>query len=231
MKLIYSLALLLTLPLIPAFSMGGSPPPLTILMVPAEPNMVRLGMDMVEREDVLLMSYAPQSKPQDPFLHVWNGNTWLRVPAEKYASGTFLRTKPDAVLVLGGNNALTTVLIEQAVDWSPEVLNVAPGSIAEVINSFGRLFRFSRSDWKWFAAEYDLKLEDLNQGKKEEGWYDSHSPEDIPKTRNPLFKKSKESDVPDSSLEAIDVTPVTEDTAIPLEPTPVEDTDTESFSM
>jgi len=238
MKSILVLACILSTPLVPVFSMGGAPRPVTVMVVPAEPNMVRLGLDMVEREDVLLMSYAPASKPQDPFLHVWNGSEWLRVPSNRYADGSFLKRAPGTVLVVGGNDALTTILIEQAVDWSPEVLNVASGPVTDVINSLGRLFQFSRSDWKWFASEYNLKLENLNEGREEKGWYDSHSPSDIPQTPNPILKPfSKSEDVyePSSNLETISVPPVSEPPVVEepsaIEGEPIPEVVPEDFSI
>ncbi len=238
MKRLFSLSYFLFLPLLSVSGMGGGPRPLTVMMVPAEPNMVRVGLDMVDREDVLLMSYAPASKPTDPFLHVWNGTAWLRVPSSRYANGSFLKNNPGTVLILGGNDALTTVLIEQAVDWSPEVLNVEPGQVTEVINSLGKLFQFSRSDWKWFAAEYDLQLENLNEGRKEAGWYDSHTPADIPQTRNPIsksFSKTETQQVPDSNLETITVPPVSgeevETVPSPMDVETVPEVIPEDFSM
>ena len=109
-----------------------------VLLVPALPNHIRVGMDLVEREGVVLMAYALESDPASPFLHVWNGSAWIRVPGDRYVDGSFLRNQPSRLLIVGGDSDLTTTLIEQAVTWSPEVLNLAPENVTDLINGLGR---------------------------------------------------------------------------------------------
>lgn len=180
------LVLSVCLPLL-SFGMGRSGPQrLEVLVVPSRPNLVRVGMDLRERRGVVLLAYAPESPSSAPFLHVWDGREWVRVPAERYADGSFLTRAPDRVWVAGGDEGPTETLIEQAADWTPEVLNVSAFNVTEFLNAMGRSMGFSASDWKWFAEAYGLDLKDLNREARPPSWYDSRRASDLPPAENPL---------------------------------------------
>lgn len=183
---IFIMSLLLISPALRVAGMGRSPERLTVLMVPARHSLVQLGRDLAGREKVLLMSYAPESRPADPFLHAWNGDRWIRVESSDFADGSFLLNPAVRLLVVGPSNDLTAALIEQGVVWSPEVLHLESGNVTRLINAMGRLFSFSRLDWEWFAARYELDLEDLNQDVREQSWYDTYKASDLPPPTNPL---------------------------------------------
>lgn len=179
------------------FSMGSKAPQgLSLLLVPARPALVQLGMDMAAREQVILMTYAPDTGADQLFLHIWDGVKWLRVPQSTYESGTFVKNKTYRLLVVGEENQLTASLIEKALVWSPEVLNLGSENITELINQMGRLYEFDRRDWEWISQRYDLQLEDLNQGRMQGSWYDENKASDLPPSENPWKKQSHEVEYP-----------------------------------
>lgn len=201
------------------FPMGSSAPRrVEVLVVPARPNAVRVGMDLRERRGVVLLAYAPESDASAPFLHVWDGRAWVRVPARRYADGSFLTQRPARVWVAGADNAMTSSLIERAAEWTPEVLNVSAYNVTEFINAMGRSMDFSSADWKWFANAYSLELKDLNREVRPPSWYDAHRASDLPPAEHPLrvLRKNREG-AATSSLEPIPM-PEPDESAAPEPP-------------
>lgn len=185
------------------FSMGTKTPDgLSLLLVPARPAMVQLGMDMAAREHALLMTYAPETAPDQLFLHIWDGAKWLRVPQSSFESGTFVKNKTSRLLVVGEENQLTATLIEKALGWSPEVLHLGSENITDLINQMGRLYEFDRRDWQWISQRYDLQLEDLNQGRVQSSWYVENKASELAPSEKPWKKHEQEvnSTPPETSL-------------------------------
>ncbi len=193
-----------------AGAFGPAPKPPAILLVPARHSLVQLGRDFVDREGVLLMTYALETPAAEPHLHVWSGTEWIQVRAPLFSDGTFLRVKPSKVMVVGEANALTAGLIERASGWTEEVLHFETGNVTELVNRLGRVFAFRQGDWQWFARRYDLKLEDLNTEARKRSWYDTTRPEDIPPATNPLRGNAGEPTPNPVIVEPASLTPVVE---------------------
>lgn len=192
-----------TLLLLPGsgFSMGRSPAGITLLLVPSRPAMVQLGMDMAQRRHAILMTYAENTSLEEAYIHLWDGEQWLRVSPERYRNGTFLRNSASKVLVVGEENDLTAGLIGQGLSWSPEVLHLGTLNVTELINQMGRLFEFDRREWDWMAKRYDLTLEDLGAHVEPQSWYDSNRASTLPPAEKP-WKKTQDvsSPAPQTSL-------------------------------
>jgi len=189
----------------------------TVLMIPARHGAVQIGRDLEERESVLLMTYDPATPASTPFLHVWRGDAWLNMPANVYAAGSFLRNQPARVIVVGPANPLVSRLVEEATVWSPrEVLNLQQEDPVELMNAFGRLFDFRPRDWKWFAARYQLQLEDLNEGQPRLSWYDTYVASELPPPTSP-FRRRRDTDADPGLRPIIRLEPVPEE---PVESSP-----------
>lgn len=169
-----------------------APQGISLLVVPAKPALVQLGMDMAAQQHALLMTYAPNTPTHQMFIHIWDGSKWLPVPQSSFERGTFIKNKASRVLVVGEENALTAALIEKALVWSPEVLHLGSDNITELINQMGRLYGFKRSEWEWIARRYALQLEDLNQERVQTSWYDENKASDLPPSESPWKAHSKE---------------------------------------
>lgn len=183
-KSVLILSTLLLLPL-SGFSMGTPPEGISLLLVPAQPTMVQLGKDMVERGHAILMTYADSTSPDEPFIHIWDGNRWLRVSPEKYRNGDFIRNQASKLVVVGDESDLTGRLIEQGLNWSPEVLHLGSLNDTELINQMGQLYEFDRREWEWVAKRYDLELEDMGTDTERVSWYDSHRGSTLPPPHRP----------------------------------------------
>lgn len=185
-----------------AFSMGKKAPEgVSLLLVPAKPGMVQLGMDMASQNHALLMTYA-ETSPDRLFLHIWDKEKWIPVPPTSFETGAFIKNPASRMLIVGEENKLTASLIEFAMSWSPEVLHLGTTDITELLNQMGRLYGFSKKDWQWISSRYDLTLEDINRDRVQESWYDRNKASDLPPSEGP-WGKSKEDTLsvpPETSL-------------------------------
>ncbi|MDF3127693.1 hypothetical protein P0Y35_00645 [Kiritimatiellaeota bacterium B1221] len=200
--------LLLIIPLFcgTGHAMGKKAPEgVSLLLVPARPAMIQLGMDMATQEHALLMSYAPGTATDQLYLHIWNGSQWMRIPQASYVNGSFIKNPASRLLVVGDENDLTATLIETAFSWSPEVLHLGSDDITELINQMGRLYGFKKADWEWIAQRYALQLEDLNRDRVQTSWYDQNTASSLPPDEKP-WKKSQENtplQTPETSLSPV----------------------------
>jgi hypothetical protein len=171
---------------LPASAMGSKSGGYTLLLVPAKYAPVQIGRDFVDRQRVLLMTYEVGVPANEPFLNAWSGSQWVRVPADAYASGTFALSSPGRTVVVGQPTEQVAKLIEMSAAWAPQVLNVESDGTAELVNAMGRFFNFSRREWEWYAARYQLKLEDLNYEVRHQSWYDTHTASMLPPPTKPF---------------------------------------------
>lgn len=185
-----SFFLIMTWMAVPGFSMGSNPPPgVSLLLVPAQPNMIQVGRDMHDMGESLMMSYALDAEADQPFLHIWDGQRWLPVSSEKFSSGTFLANSASQVVIVGEQSDQIAYLIEEALNWCPEVLHMENVRVTDLINQLGKVYDFSSSDWEWIAKRYQLQLDDLTKDLPRSNWYDTHSPKDVPVTDPPWRQK------------------------------------------
>jgi hypothetical protein len=200
MKSIFIFLIFSTLFTFPAWPMGQSAPSgVSVLLVPAQPNLVQIGRDVAGMGEALMMSYAPSAAPESPFLHLWDGTQWLPVSGERFRSGSFLLADVNQVLVVGPENARTAHLIETSLGWCPEVLHLTTQEVTPLINQLGKIFSFSRGDWEWIASRYQLELTDLTAEFPRNSWYETHRPEDVPKTPPPWKRSGSAEAVPPPS--------------------------------
>lgn len=183
------------------FSMGKPPEGISLLLVPARPALVQVGLDMAEQGHALLMTYADTTSPDKPFLHLWDGSHWLRVSPEKFRTGDFLRNPASKLVVVGEESELAARLIEQGLNWSPEVLHLGSLNVTELINQMGKLYQFNRREWEWMARRYDLALEDLRADMQPTSWYDSNRASTLPPAERPWHRTNPaSSQAPQTSL-------------------------------
>lgn len=175
----------------------------TLLVVPARHGAIQIGRDLEEQEDLVLMSYDPDSPEDNPFLHVWRRDAWHHIPSGSFRTGEFLQHFPLRVIIVGPDSPKINQLVESAAHWSRrEVLNLPSEDPAEFINAMGRIHQFRPADWRWYAARYGLELEDMNQGVRHQSWYDTYRASDLPPPTNP-FRRRRDDTEPEPGLRPI----------------------------
>lgn len=153
---------------------------LTLFVVPARYSVVQVMMDVLRRRDAALMSYQGEPDAAEPLLHAWNGREWVFVALDDFRTAHFARTRPHRVVLIGEPGIVPSVLAEAASEWAPLVLSIEGTDPASIVNAAGRILRFGRSDWDWFAGRYRMELRDDAAPRRERSWYDEPYVEEEP---------------------------------------------------
>lgn len=146
-------------------------PDLTMVVVPARYSVLQVSFDLIKRFPAVLVSYQGDATTDIPMIHAWNGQEWVAVTLDDYREASFLQVTPLRTIIVGDENMVPAVLTE-ASSWCQDVVNIPSIDTATIVNSFGRLFGFTRSDWQWFSKRYNLGLQDINSEKRKHSWYD-----------------------------------------------------------
>ena len=148
---------------------------LTMLVVPARYSVLQVAFDALRRFPVVLVSYEGDAKTENPRLHAWNGEEWVRVSQEDYDQLNFLQVTPGQTVLVGDQNLLPASLSSQLSSWCARVTTIPTIDDAALINELSKILAFSPSDWKWFSERYNLTLNDANVAKEQSSWYDRKS--------------------------------------------------------
>jgi hypothetical protein len=147
----------------------------TVLVVPGlHIPVLKVGFDVLQSRNVVLVSYQQAQGRPEPVLHVWNGTAWVSISMQDYEAFRYLRLPPGAVVLVGGDAAIPPSLAVAA--WQDQlrikVLQIPTVQTAELLNELGRIFHFNRREWEWYAARYQLEISDANQALRGRSFYD-----------------------------------------------------------
>lgn len=145
---------------------------LTMVVVPARYSVMQVGFDLVQRFPVVLVSYQGDATTESPLIHAWNGEEWVKVSLEDYSSANFLQVTPGKAILVGDDALLPPVMAESTAAWCPNVERIPDIDTAALVNSLSKALSFKSADWQWFAARYNLDLQDTNAERRKASWYD-----------------------------------------------------------
>ncbi len=151
---------------------------LTMLVVPARYSVMQVAFDAASRYPCVLVSYQGDATTEEPLLHAWNGQEWVRITAADYAAGSFLQVTPSQTVLIGDEKLLPPTLVNSVASWCSRVTTIPSVNTTDLINSFSRIFNFRKDDWAWFSARYNLQLNDVNEDARKKSWYDRSSYQD-----------------------------------------------------
>lgn len=167
---VFALAIVLGL----VIGAGAMAPPrsmLTLVVIPERYSVVQVAMDLEHTRSVVLVSYRGGSEDASEVrLHAWDGSAWIPISTESFSQATFLRVPPRRAVLVGDESLLPRVLVD-GVGWCSQVWQVPSVRTDDLVNSFGKIFSFRKSEWEWFAGRYKLDLEDLHQDVRKDSWY------------------------------------------------------------
>lgn len=142
----------------------------TLVMVPREDNVVRVGMDIANRYPTLLISYQVGGGGVVS-LHGWTGTEWVNVTPAAFKEGAFFHNAPtDAVLVEKDGQPIPEMLVPSDV-WCASVHKISTIDTRPLLHLIGQHYNFRYSDWKWFASSYKLPIEEINPEGLNIAWY------------------------------------------------------------
>ncbi|MCX6997788.1 MAG: hypothetical protein NTV49_12050 [Kiritimatiellaeota bacterium] len=142
----------------------------TLVVAPARYSVLQVGFDLVQRYGVTLVSYRGEAATEKPLLHVWTGQEWKFIALPDFQSGAFLDQKPAQTVVIGDARMVPAVFAPMAA-WAGRQVSIPSLFTDEILNQASKALRFSRGDWDWFAARYNLKLDDTNAALRSDSWY------------------------------------------------------------
>ncbi len=143
---------------------------ITLLMIPREDAPVRLGMDVGNRYPTLLLSYKVASDGAVS-LHGWSGTEWVKVTLEAYEEGSFFPAAPSSALIVEveGEEVPETLIPSPA--WCPAVFKITTSETRPLLHLVGHHYDFKYKDWKWFAENYHVAINDINPEGLNIHWY------------------------------------------------------------
>jgi len=142
----------------------------TLVMVPREDKAVAVGKDLASRYPTLLISYQIGGSGTVS-LHGWTGTEWVNVTPEAYKEGAFFHNGPtDAILVENEGQTFPTILVPSDA-WCPSVHKISTTEVSPLLHLIGQHYDFKYSDWKWFASNYKLSIDDINPEGLNVAWY------------------------------------------------------------
>jgi len=152
----------------------------TLVMVPREDSVVRVGLDIASRYPTLLISYQVGAGGAVS-LHGWTGTEWVNVTPEAFNEGAFFKTAPtDAVLVEKDGKPIPEKLVPSEV-WCSYVHKISTIDTRPLLHLIGQHYNFKYADWKWFASSYKLSIEDINPEGLNVAWYNKPMGEHLSK--------------------------------------------------
>lgn len=199
----------------------------TLIVSPARYSVLQVGFDVLQRSPSVLVSYQGEGSTAEPVLHAWNGGEWVFVSMKDYREVNFLDRVPDQTILIGNDEVLPSVLVE-ASSWSRDVVRVRDLNTSALVNDIGNALKWKGSEWRWFAARYNLKLQDEAEPRRKSSWYDQPGP--LPNRPHPLAKVTERAEshltpvpvvtVAPSAEESVPSVPVIEAPAPMPEPAP-----------
>ncbi len=218
-----------------ATSMAASRGHYDLLVAPARYSVLQVMFDVAATRPTILVSYQGESTTAEPVLHVWNGTTWNPISLHDLRELSFVQKTPTRAILIG-NDDLLPATVRESLAWMPEVIYIRDLANANLLNEFGRLQKWSKSEWNWFATRYNLNIEDEAAQLRARSWYDrpasslkkneapAYAPVPVSSSHQPLppptsLPLKSEVERPSDVPAAVPAAPVTV-----IEAAPVEDT-------
>ena len=193
----------------------------TLIVAPARYAVMQVASDIVQRHPAMLVSYQNDPATAEPLLHAWDTTRqeWTHITLQEFREVSFLEKMPARTVLLG-DDAVLPAALKDAAGWSPELIRVQSLNAAALVNEFGRMMKWQPAEWKWFAARYNLTLNDESEALRKSSWYDQKGPK--PQPRGGLLQhKSTPAPAPAATADEVapaNLMPPTADAA----PAPVE---------
>lgn len=142
----------------------------TLVLVPREDGVVRVGMDIANRYPTLLMSYktAPGGKTS---LHGWTGTEWVNVGIDDFRAGTFFRTGPDSALIVEKDGTPVPEGLIPPETWCNSVYKITTAELRPLLHLVGQYYDFKYKQWEWFSENYKMPISDINPEGLNIAWY------------------------------------------------------------
>lgn len=163
-----------------SFGLATRKPGVSMLVAPARYTVLQVSQDILAHRPAILVSYRDGGfAERDMF--VWDGSGWIAISADDFAKMNFVRRRPAKIVFIGDRADLGDLIA--AADWCEDVELIENLQTTALLNSLGRTFNFSGSEWSWFAQRYGCDLDVLNRAELKGSWYDQRGSEFLARER------------------------------------------------
>ncbi len=152
------------------FSNAARKDEVTLVMVPREDALIRLGTDIANKYPTLLISYKLGAN-REVSLHGWTGSQWLAVGLDDFQSGKFFKKGPDTALVVEKAGIAFPGKMLPSPDWCASAAKITTTEMRPLLHLVGQYYDFSFKDWTWFAKRYNMDMDAINPEMLNVAWY------------------------------------------------------------
>lgn len=152
----------------------------TLVMVPREDGILRVGKDVFSRYPTLLMSYKVGANGAVS-LHGWTGKEWVSVSLDNFHAGTFFRAGPDSALIIEREGTMLPESLTPPEEWCPSVYKIKTTDMRPLLHLVGQYYDFKFKEWEWFSKNYNLSVEAINPEGLNVAWYHKRFAENLKK--------------------------------------------------
>ncbi len=142
---------------------------ITMLVMPREVLPLQIAQDIARRYPVMIVSY--QLTQGELKIHAWNGDSWVAVPVEDYASGTFFANRPKRAIVVENERLRAPAAVIPNSTWCESATRIASTDPRTLLHLLGLSFDFPFSHWNQFAMRYGFSLEQINPTLENVHWW------------------------------------------------------------
>jgi len=167
-KLVLLTAVALSTLILPAQAFWGSDD-ITMLVMPREVVPLQIAQDISGRYPVMIVSY--QLTQGVLKIHAWNGDSWVAVSVEDYASGTFFASRPKRAIVVENEKFSAPAAVIPNSTWCESATRIASSDPRTLLHLLGLSFDFPFRDWSQFAERYGFELEQINPTLQNVHWW------------------------------------------------------------
>lgn len=146
-----------------------------LIVAPARFSVMQVMFDVISQRPSVLVSYQENKNSAEPLLHVWNGASWNQISLHDLRELSFVQKTPKRAILIG-DDELLPVSVKDSLSWMPELVIIRQLDNASLLNEFGRITSWNRSEWAWFSTRYNLQLEDETAALRDSSWYDQPGP-------------------------------------------------------
>jgi len=156
-----------------------------LIVAPARYSVIQVMFDVINHRPSVLVSYQDNKNSDEPILHVWNGASWGAISLHDLRELSFVQKTPKRAILVG-DDELLPVSVKDALSWMPELVIIRQLDNASLLNEFGRITKWNKSEWAWFSTRYNLQLEDETAALRAASWYDQSGP--LKKDSQPAYE-------------------------------------------
>lgn len=153
---------------LPAQAFWGSDD-ITMLVMPREVIPLQIAQDIARRYPVMIVSY--QMTQGELKIHAWNGDSWVAVSVDDYASGTFFASRPKRAIVVENERLHAPAAVIPNSTWCESANRISSTDPRTLLHLLGLSFEFPFRHWNQLAERYGFSLEQINPTLHNVHWW------------------------------------------------------------